>query len=417
MTAVNMSNTTGWAAYPPAYANFNTISQSTMPAAASPPRPFRRFVEYAERKLLDNLYGARAEVYCGANYNNAGQNTITGNGGGSYALEIFIPSSNAVSGGFILNTSGFGAYLYGGSRFNTITNSTITSNAIGAAGLWLSNASSNTFMNVYVQGSTGAIIQGSTGTIIGGSMFVSTWTGGLGINLRNGSVNLTLSSTTLAGGPQGMGLYLNLNNSGTLALFSNTIAGGSYGLYITTQSAGTALSITSMTFANLTAGATAINFLGGQFVSTFTGVSFDASVFTNVNGGPLNPGSRIQILNYAGPKRGPAFESDPYGYVDWGYAPAAVTNLAATVLSTGNVNLNWTAPGEDMMTGVLNNSTFTIQYTSVALDAQNPVFWYTAAAQLVISTTAVAPGTSQYYALPGLIANTVIISGSGQRTR
>jgi len=92
---------------------------------------------------------------------------------------------------------------------------------------------------------------------------------------------------------------------------------------IDTQSAGADLSITSMTFQNLTAGATAINFLGGQFISTFTKVAFnDAGIGINVNGSLLDPGSSITMSRYSGVRGGALYENDPLGYVDWGNLPA-----------------------------------------------------------------------------------------------
>ncbi|HBA61871.1 MAG TPA: hypothetical protein DCZ92_13875 [Elusimicrobia bacterium] len=86
--------------------------------------------------------------------------------------------------------------------------------------------------------------------------------------------------------------------------------------------------------------------------------------------------------------------------------PSAAGSLAAGATSTDTVVLNWLAPGDDGNTGVLDNSTFTIQYTSVTADAENPGFWSTNTAQINISTTGVGPGTSQYYTLGGLAADT-----------
>ncbi|MCX5793229.1 MAG: hypothetical protein NTY45_13585, partial [Elusimicrobia bacterium] len=82
-------------------------------------------------------------------------------------------------------------------------------------------------------------------------------------------------------------------------------------------------------------------------------------------------------------------------------APAAVTDLAAGAVSTGTIALNWTAPGDDGAGGVLNNSTFTIQYSTYT-----SVVWSTSAAQVNISITDVAPGTSRQYTQEGLAANT-----------
>ncbi len=81
--------------------------------------------------------------------------------------------------------------------------------------------------------------------------------------------------------------------------------------------------------------------------------------------------------------------------------PAAAADLGYSGVSTGTIILNWTAPGDDGADGVLNNSTFTIQYSSYSAAS-----WSTSLAQVNISTTGVTPGTSQYYTLGGLAANT-----------
>ncbi|MEI7529770.1 MAG: hypothetical protein WCK76_12605, partial [Elusimicrobiota bacterium] len=87
--------------------------------------------------------------------------------------------------------------------------------------------------------------------------------------------------------------------------------------------------------------------------------------------------------------------------VDFTIPPAAVTDLAAGTPSAGAVELSWTAPGDEGNTGMLDNSTFTVQYSTFAGAA-----WSTAAAQVNISTTGVNPGTGQHYTLGGLSANT-----------
>ncbi|KKW28261.1 MAG: UDP-glucuronate decarboxylase, partial [Candidatus Uhrbacteria bacterium GW2011_GWD2_52_7] len=85
-----------------------------------------------------------------------------------------------------------------------------------------------------------------------------------------------------------------------------------------------------------------------------------------------------------------------------GVSPSTVTDLAAvSETSTDAIKLSWTAPGDDGSIGVLNNSTFTIQYATYTT-----VAWSTSSAQVEISTSGVAPGTSQYYTLDGLSANT-----------
>ncbi|MEI7528064.1 MAG: kelch repeat-containing protein [Elusimicrobiota bacterium] len=211
----------------------------------------------------------------------------------------------------------YGAVLGGGSaKFNSISYSTITS--ASGVGLYFNQASSNSIATDYIRGSTAVYVRASTGTELGDSLLVSNYSYGRGLVLAGGSRNLTLSSSTVAGGAQGAGLYLDENNSGLVALSTNIITGGLYGVNIATQNTGTALSIASMTFQSLTAGATAINFLGGTFVSTFTGLAFStANISVNMNGSPLGGGSRITLKRTTGPRAGSAYENDPLGYVDW----------------------------------------------------------------------------------------------------
>lgn len=390
--------------------NYNTVSQSTVTGSSMGFWFMSGASSNTVTQSVVNGSGGFAAFFSdSARFNTVSYSSISNNSAGS-ATVMFSGApgteySNTVAGSFVGNSgTGVAIQFEPGAKWNTVDYSTVTS---GGAGLYFNGSSSNTVTNSYVRGFLSAYVLGSTGTVINSSVLTASDPSAPALMLSSGSLNLSLSSNTFIGGSLGAGVYLQEYNFGVMDLSSNTILGGKYGLYVSTQSAGAVLSVTSMTFSSLAAGATAVNFLGGQFVSTFTGVSFDdAGIAVNVNGSQLAPGSRVRIADYAGARGGPAFENDPYGYVEWGYPPAAVADLAGVVVSTGNITLGWTSPGADGMTGVLNNSTFTIQYTSVAVDAQSPVFWSTAAAQVSLSTTGVAPGTSQYYALSGLNANT-----------
>ena len=102
---------------------------------------------------------------------------------------------------------------------------------------------------------------------------------------------------------------------------------------------------------------------------------------------------------------GEAYDYDPNNKVAWSSAdnipPMAVTDLTGINVSTDAVALSWTAPGNDWNIGTLDNSAFTVQYaTYTAVD------WSTSAAQVNVSTTGVNPGTTQYYAIGGLLVNT-----------
>jgi hypothetical protein len=91
------------------------------------------------------------------------------------------------------------------------------------------------------------------------------------------------------------------------------------------------------------------------------------------------------------------------GYNEIYAFPGAVVNLAAGVaVSTGYVNLTWSAPGYDGFLGsLLTGSSYRIAWSS----ATNPV-WNSAAAQIVVSTSGVSPGAAQSLTATGLLPNT-----------
>src|SRR5262249_21421703 len=60
--------------------------------------------------------------------------------------------------------------------------------------------------------------------------------------------------------------------------------------------------------------------------------------------------------------------------------PAAVTDLSATDTAPGTVRLTWTAPGDNVNTGVISHGQFDIAYTTDSALAQSDVYWSTATA-------------------------------------
>jgi len=245
-----------------------------------------------------------------------------------FGLYLTSASSNSVVGSSLYGSGpgGAGAYLDSGSNYNSISQSTMVGSGYG---LYLAHASSDTTAGCYMQGSTAVSVAGSTGTIIAYSMLASPGAGGIGLKLSQGSVNLTLSSSTVLGGIGGSAISLDPGNTGSIVLYYDDITGpataGSpyYGLLIATQAGGppfTGLSIASMTFMDpLPAGTTAIDFLGGTFLSTFTSVGFNsANIGTNINASALNTGTGIYMVAIlASARTGPQYADDPYGYIIW----------------------------------------------------------------------------------------------------
>jgi|CXWL01.1.fsa_nt_gi sulfur carrier protein ThiS len=339
-TVILASNPAGHGAYLNSNANYNTITLSTM---ASNSATFSGLLinnsdwNNVIGSYVTNPLGHGFGLTSSADYNAVSQSTISVNASSPFALSIINADFNTVTGCLILNPLGIAARIATGADFNVISMSTITSNSTVWPSLLVTVSSSNAFLNSYIQGSEAVHVNGSTGTVFGGTVFVATNTVGDALQMDGGSVNLTVTTSTLKAGPLGAGMYLFANNSGLIALTSNTVVGGSKGLSITTMACGACdgnISITSMTFAGgLTAGATAIHFTGGTFTSTFTTVGFnDANIAVNVNGSFLDTASTITMSGYSGAKSGPAYENDVNSVVDW------VTTLPAGCIAGTNVS-------------------------------------------------------------------------------
>ena len=101
-----------------------------------------------------------------------------------------------------------------------------------------------------------------------------------------------------------------------------TFTGAARGIEISTQAAAFSLVVDSITFRGLSAGATAIHFLGGTFTSTIALANFeDTSVGANVSAAALDPASRITMPGYYGVRSDSAFENDPNSLVYWDAGP------------------------------------------------------------------------------------------------
>ncbi|HNW45164.1 MAG TPA: right-handed parallel beta-helix repeat-containing protein, partial [Elusimicrobiales bacterium] len=325
--------------------------------------------------LIHNLsntgYGLRLQT--GANNNTVAQSSVSAHSTGKAAVEI-TGSVNDFYGSYITN-SGNGAAFIAGSALNSIRGSTVTSSGNGYSALYFNGASSNTVLDSYARGYIGASVGGSTGTAIGGSFLAGGESDGTGLILKNGSFNLLLATSIVAGAPQGEGVFLVNPNSGSIDLSSNIITGCKYGVQIAAQAQGAALSITSMTFQNLTPGATAINFLGGQFVATFTAVGFNYSgMSVNVNASALGTGSRITMRQPKGAKSGTLFVNDPGHYVEWGDLPAGC-NAAVDVAQDGNSNFTAIQAALNVLPTTLSTNTCVVirdtQTYAEAVNVQN----------------------------------------------
>jgi hypothetical protein len=80
--------------------------------------------------------------------------------------------------------------------------------------------------------------------------------------------------------------------------------------------------------------------------------------------------------------------------------PAAVANLAATVLGETSVRLNWTATGDDSLTGTA--TSYDVRYSTSPITSAN----WNAATQATGEPTPTAPGTDQNFTVGGLTRQT-----------
>ncbi|MBI3298687.1 MAG: right-handed parallel beta-helix repeat-containing protein, partial [Elusimicrobia bacterium] len=353
VTDSDMRNLSGAAAGLLAGSDYNAISVSTMVSNASVSQALYMSDSDSNTvtgSYLQNLAGDGAYLFTGSDYNTISQSTIVSNAANFQALYLRGADRNTVTGSYIQNLAGYGATLDTSADYNTIILSTMTSAsaAAGRYGLYIVSASSNALLDSYVQGSSAAFISRATGTVIGGSVLAATQTAGAALTMTGGSVNMTLTTSTLSGGPGGAALSLEAGNSGTISLSSNTISGGRWGVRVATMSCascGGNLSISSLVFAGpLSAGATAIDFTGGTFVSTFAYVDFAAAgIAVNVNGGPLAMASKITMVQDSGSRTGPAYENDPNGRVDWSglVAPTLLGPAAGAFVSTATPAMVW----------------------------------------------------------------------------
>ena len=336
-----------------------------------------------------------------SNDNTITQSTVTSAADGNAALFIFGSSHNVVTGSWILNPAGYGIALYADAEHNLVIASTMTAGGDAQVAYWDNLGYANTVLDSYMQGSTAAFVTASTGAAFGGSVFASTGSAGAALRVGSGSVGLTLSSSTLRSPPGGFGLILDAGNGGALTFATNTITGAKYGVLIATQAAGAGLSVTSMTFAGLAPGSTAMFFTGGTFVSTFTTARFGAGVAVNVYAAALDPASRI-TLRKAGGRQGPAFEDDPDSLVDWpDLVPPGSPSLWYVGSSSAGVQFG--VVGAD---GYVVDASTASDFTGVVLSSG------AAGAQAALAPAGLDPNTTYYLRVGALWDETTVYAGA-----
>jgi hypothetical protein len=336
------SNPPGNAAYLDAGSDYNTISRSTMASDSS--SSYALWLLGASYNTITQSYVFNpayrtAVLDTGSTFDTISGSTISSSVSNYAVLYLNGASSVTVTGSLIVNTGGPGAYLNNsyystisqstmtvgascagysaltfraGASWNTasgdvvvsngycdaaffqqaandnvITQSTLTSVSGGLPAIYLDGVSSNTVSSSYIQGSTAVYVQASTGTVIGGSALAATSAAGIALELDQGSVNLTLSSSVLTAAAGGAGVYLSGDNGGWIVLSTNTISGAGYGVYAATQTAGTRLWIASNTIVPAVTGAN--NTYGLYFDGLVSGATVENNAIVYRTPGSMSP--------------------------------------------------------------------------------------------------------------------------------
>ncbi|MFI5363339.1 MAG: beta strand repeat-containing protein, partial [Elusimicrobiota bacterium] len=292
ITAVFAGNAGGYGAYAYPDSNGNTIALSTMTggvgyAALAVGLSYGNAVQ---QSYMSDTGNVGAYLFA-SSFNTISRSTMTSGGGGGYGLELSGASSNTITLSEMSDTAGYGAFVTGG-QGNTISGSTMTSAAAGYPALYLLQTASNTLSGDYVEGSTAAWVSGSTGTVIGANVLVATSLTGSALQMDGGSVNLTLSSSTLTAQSGGAAVYLGAGDGGEIILSTNVISGAQYGVYAATPAASAQLWIGSNTIVpSLTAG-------NNTYALYFDGLASGATIENNTVAYRA-PGSMGGFTSYA----------------------------------------------------------------------------------------------------------------------
>lgn len=319
ITRSNISNPTGYGVQMISSANYNTVSFTTITVNST---YMGLNIDSSTSNIITRTYisnpsGHGAFLGYGADKNTISSSTVLSNAANYFAVKLVNSASNTVTQSYISNPPGVAlTSVFGGG--NLISYSTITSAAWAYSSVFMDASDYNTIQNSLIRGANGLFIRDSTGTFVSYNVIAATNTAGTGLRID------TSRNTSTAGNgisAPGTGILLNAGNSGTINLASDIVSGAPYGLSIDAQAAGAALAVSGLNFSSLPPNTTAINFLGGTFVSTFTGISFnDTDIGVNVYGALLGAGSRITMRDSSGPREGQSYENDPAGVVDWGAA-------------------------------------------------------------------------------------------------
>ncbi len=277
------------------------------------------------RSNISNPSGYGALIGFGADSNTLSYDSVAVNAAAYFAVKLQNAAFNVVSYSFLSNPAGVAYTSVFGSR-NGLSYSTVTSGAWAYSAVFVDASDYHAINNSYIRGANALFVRDSTAPAVVNSVLIATNTAGTGLRFDTSNDSLSSGNRISA---SGTGILVNAGNSGVVSVTSDTVSGAAYGFSAGAQAAGGSLDMSGVNFDSLAPGATAIKFLGGTFVSTFTAMSFNSTgPAVNVDGTLLAPGSAITLRDYFGARSGPLYEKDPSGYVYWSAEDTAPPSVA-----------------------------------------------------------------------------------------
>ncbi|OGR65524.1 MAG: hypothetical protein A2X31_00075 [Elusimicrobia bacterium GWB2_63_22] len=277
------------------------------------------------RSVISNPSGYGAFLGFGANHNTVDFSRISADAADYFAFKIQSSSFNIVYDNFISNPGGV-AYTSVFGTGNVLGRSTVTSGAWPYSAVFIDASDYHGVSYSYIQGADALFVRDSTGTGVAYNVLAATNMAGTGLRLDNSAGLFSTANRISAGGT---GTLINAGCSGVIAVTSDTVSGAARGFSADALADGGSLAMSGVIFESLAPGATAINFLGGTFVSTIAYATFNGTgPLVNVDGSLLAPGSAVTMRDYFGPRAGPAYETDPGNRVFWSAEDSAAPTAA-----------------------------------------------------------------------------------------
>jgi hypothetical protein len=319
------------------------------------------------RSYVENPSGYGAFLGFGADGNNISSGTILSNAAAYFAVKLDNVSDNALAYNAVSNPAGV-ALTVVFSSYTSVNHSTVTSAAAAYPAVFVDASYQTSLLNSVITGADAYFARAATEAWVAYSVLLATNSTGTGFRAES---SVGVSSVRNDINSRGTGILLGPGVGGAVTLSSTTVKETLSGLKLDVPAAGATLFVSSLTFAYMAPGATAVEFLGGQFISTFSGVGFNSSSITvNVQALSLAAGSRITMRDYTGLRAGPLYENDPSSYVDWEGADITVPTVA--ILEPAHDSLLYWLP---QITGTAADNVAVASVTLSLLHLQAGLYW------------------------------------------